>query len=79
MRVGGRDCEDHVVPLPRIDLSDRAVQVNVTIQTVLHNLIFVCLRVLLIQWIFLGDMRRAFQEVANSLYALDSGAHAPCR
>jgi cobalt-zinc-cadmium resistance protein CzcA len=38
---------------------DRAELVGVTTHTVLHNLIFGCLLVFLIQWIFLGDLRSA--------------------
>ena len=38
---------------------DRTSLVAVTTHTVLHNLIFGCLLVFLIQWIFLGDLRSA--------------------
>jgi cobalt-zinc-cadmium resistance protein CzcA len=38
---------------------DRTTLVAVTTHTVLHNLIFGCLLVFLIQWIFLGDLRSA--------------------
>jgi cobalt-zinc-cadmium resistance protein CzcA len=38
---------------------DRSSLVAVTTHTVLHNLIFGCLLVFLIQWIFLGDLRSA--------------------
>lgn len=49
---------------------DRAVLVNVTTHTVLHNLIFGCLLVFLIQWIFLGDMRSAIIVSINIPFAL---------
>src|SRR6202022_3005723 len=39
---------------------DRSSLVGVTTQTVWHNLIFGCLLVFFIQWIFLGDLRSAF-------------------
>jgi len=38
---------------------DRGALVAVTIHTVLHNLIFGCLLIFFIQWIFLGDLRSA--------------------
>lgn len=38
---------------------DRSWLVGVTTHTVLHNLVFGCLLVFLIQWIFLGDLRSA--------------------
>src|SRR5262249_32056773 len=38
---------------------DRSWLVGVTTHTVLHNLIFGCVLVFLIQWIFLGDLRSA--------------------
>ena len=38
---------------------DRGSLIAVTTHTVLHNLIFGCLLVFLIQWIFLGDLRSA--------------------
>ncbi|MDR0275785.1 MAG: CusA/CzcA family heavy metal efflux RND transporter [Burkholderiaceae bacterium] len=49
---------------------DRASLVNVTTQTVLHNLIFGCLLVFLIQWMFLGDLRSAIIVSANIPVAL---------
>ncbi|MCP4514733.1 MAG: efflux RND transporter permease subunit [Delftia sp.] len=49
---------------------DRAVLVNVTTHTVLHNLIFGCLLVFLIQWIFLGDLRSAVIVSVNIPFAL---------
>lgn len=38
---------------------DRGQLIGVTTHTVLHNLVFGCLLVFLIQWIFLGDLRSA--------------------
>jgi heavy metal efflux system protein len=49
---------------------DRMELVNVTTHTVLHNLIFGCLLVFFIQWIFLGDLRSAIIVGANIPFAL---------
>ncbi|MGO9935042.1 MAG: efflux RND transporter permease subunit [Steroidobacteraceae bacterium] len=49
---------------------DRTTLVKVTTHTVLHNLIFGCLLVFLIQWIFLGDLRSAIIVGANIPFAL---------
>jgi cobalt-zinc-cadmium resistance protein CzcA len=49
---------------------DRTSLVNVTTHTVLHNLIFGCLLVFFIQWIFLGDLRSATIVSANIPFAL---------
>ena len=49
---------------------DRTTLVNVTTHTVLHNLIFGCLLVFLIQWIFLGDLRSAVIVGVNIPFAL---------
>ena len=49
---------------------DRSSLVNVTTRTVLHNLIFGCLLVFLIQWIFLGDLRSAIIVGVNIPFAL---------
>jgi cobalt-zinc-cadmium resistance protein CzcA len=49
---------------------DRSSLVGVTTRTVLHNLIFGCLLVFLIQWIFLGDLRSAIIVSANIPLAL---------
>ncbi|GAA0721770.1 CusA/CzcA family heavy metal efflux RND transporter [Dokdonella soli] len=49
---------------------DRSNLVNVTTHTVLHNLIFGCLLVFLIQWVFLGDLRSAIIVSANIPIAL---------
>ncbi|WP_211461353.1 efflux RND transporter permease subunit [Collimonas silvisoli] len=49
---------------------DRSTLVNITTHTVLHNLLFGCLLVFLIQWIFLGDLRSAIIVSANIPIAL---------
>jgi cobalt-zinc-cadmium resistance protein CzcA len=49
---------------------DRTSLVKVTTHTVLHNLIFGCLLVFLIQWIFLGDLRSAIIVGVNIPFAL---------
>jgi cobalt-zinc-cadmium resistance protein CzcA len=49
---------------------DRTSLVNVTTHTVLHNLIFGCLLVFLIQWIFLGNLRSAIIVGINIPFAL---------
>ena len=43
---------------------------NITTHTVLHNLIFGCLLVFLIQWIFLGNLRSAIIVGVNIPFAL---------
>ena len=49
---------------------DRSALVNVTTKTVVHNLIFGCVLVFLIQWIFLGDVRSAVIVSMNIPFAL---------
>jgi hypothetical protein len=49
---------------------DRGSLVAVTTHTVLHNLIFGCVLVFLIQWIFLGNLRSAIIVGANIPFAL---------
>jgi heavy metal efflux system protein len=49
---------------------ERTTLVAVTTSTVLHNLIFGCLLIFLIQWIFLGDLRSAIIVGANIPFAL---------
>ncbi len=49
---------------------DRTNLVGVTTHTVLHNLIFGCTLVFLIQWIFLGDLRSAIIVGLNIPFAL---------
>jgi len=60
--------------LPRgvevVPFYDRTSLVNVTTHTVLHNLIFGCVLVFFIQWIFLGDLRSAIIVGANIPFAL---------
>jgi len=49
---------------------DRGSLIAVTTHTVLHNLIFGCLLIFLIQWIFLGDLRSAIIVGVNIPIAL---------
>jgi heavy metal efflux system protein len=49
---------------------DRASLVEVTTHMVPHNLVFGCLLVFFIQWIFLGDLRSALVVAANIPFAL---------
>ena len=49
---------------------DRSTLVDVTTHTVVHNLIFGCLLVFLIQWVFLGDLRSAVIVSVNIPFAL---------
>ena len=49
---------------------DRSTLVAVTTHTVIHNLIFGCLLVFAIQWIFLGDFRSAIIVSVNIPFAL---------
>jgi heavy metal efflux system protein len=49
---------------------DRSSLVGITTHTVLHNLIFGCLLVFFIQWVFLGDLRSAIIVSANIPFAL---------
>jgi cobalt-zinc-cadmium resistance protein CzcA len=49
---------------------DRTMLVSVTTRTVLHNLIFGCILVFLIQWIFLGNLRSAIIVGINIPFAL---------
>jgi cobalt-zinc-cadmium resistance protein CzcA len=53
-----------------IPFYDRGSLVGVTTHTVLHNLVFGCLLVFLIQWIFLGDLRSAIIVGVNIPFAL---------
>ncbi|HZC68612.1 MAG TPA: efflux RND transporter permease subunit, partial [Nitrospirales bacterium] len=53
-----------------IPFYDRATLVSVTTHTVLHNLVFGCLLVFFIQWIFLGNLRSAIIVGANIPFAL---------
>ena len=49
---------------------DRTILVSVTTHTVLHNLIFGCLLVFLVQWVFLGNLRSAIIVGINIPFAL---------
>jgi cobalt-zinc-cadmium resistance protein CzcA len=49
---------------------DRGSLIAVTTHTVFHNLIFGCLLVFFIQWIFLGDLRSAIIVGSNIPFAL---------
>jgi cobalt-zinc-cadmium resistance protein CzcA len=49
---------------------DRSLLIALTTHTVLHNLIFGCLLVFLIQWIFLGNLRSAVIVGLNIPFAL---------
>jgi heavy metal efflux system protein len=49
---------------------DRSTLISVTTQTVLHNLIYGCGLVFVIQWIFLGNLRSAIIVGANIPFAL---------
>jgi heavy metal efflux system protein len=49
---------------------DRTNLVGVTTSTVMHNLIFGCLLIFFIQWVFLGDLRSAIIVGANIPFAL---------
>jgi cobalt-zinc-cadmium resistance protein CzcA len=49
---------------------DRGSLVSVTTHTVLHNLVFGCALVFLVQWVFLGDLRSALIVGANIPFAL---------
>jgi heavy metal efflux system protein len=49
---------------------DRSSLVSVTTHTVLHNLIFGCLLVFVIQWVFLGNLRSAIIVGVNIPFAL---------
>ena len=53
-----------------IPFYDRTTLVTVTTRTVLHNLIFGCILVFLIQWIFLGNLRSAIIVGVNIPFAL---------
>jgi Cu/Ag efflux pump CusA len=49
---------------------DRSSLVSVTTHTILHNLVFGCILVFFIQWLFLGDLRSAIIVSANIPFAL---------
>jgi cobalt-zinc-cadmium resistance protein CzcA len=53
-----------------VTIYDRGALLRVTTRTVLHNLVFGCLLVFLIQWVFLGDLRSAIVVGLNIPIAL---------
>lgn len=53
-----------------VPIYDRGSLLSVTTHTVLHNLIFGCLLVFLIQWVFLGNLRSALIVGLNIPFAL---------
>jgi cobalt-zinc-cadmium resistance protein CzcA len=53
-----------------VSFYDRSSLVAVTTHTVLHNLVFGCLLVFIIQWVFLGDLRSAIIVGVNIPFAL---------
>src|SRR4029077_2000265 len=53
-----------------VPIYDRTTLVAVTTSTVLHNLVFGCLLIFVIQWVFLGDLRSAIIVGANIPFAL---------
>jgi len=53
-----------------VKIYNRLALVGITTHTVLHNLLFGCLLVFFIQWIFLGDLRSAIIVGANIPIAL---------
>jgi heavy metal efflux system protein len=56
--------------LKLVPFYDRSTLVGVTTTTVMHNLLFGCLLIFLIQWIFLGDLRSAVIVGVNVPFAL---------
>ena len=62
----------HILPpgVKIVPYYDRSSLVNVTTHTVLHNLVFGCVLVFLIQWLFLGDLRTAVIVATNIPFAL---------
>jgi heavy metal efflux system protein len=56
--------------LKLVPFYDRSTLVAVTTSTVLHNLLFGCLLIFFVQWLFLGDLRSAIIVGANVPFAL---------
>jgi len=56
--------------LKLVPFYDRSTLVAVTTHTVMHNLLFGCLLIFLVQWLFLGDLRSAIIVGANVPFAL---------
>lgn len=55
----------HIVPF-----YDRSSLISVTTHTVLHNLVFGCILLFAIQWLFLGNLRSAVVVAVNIPFAL---------
>ena len=72
--VAAIDKMNHDGSLPHgvkiVPFYDRMALVHVTTHTVLENLLFGCMLVFLIQWIFLGDLRSAVIVGVNIPFAL---------
>jgi heavy metal efflux system protein len=56
--------------LKLVPFYDRSTLVAVTTRTVMHNLLFGCLLIFFVQWLFLGDLRSAIIVGANVPFAL---------
>jgi heavy metal efflux system protein len=56
--------------LKLVPFYDRSTLVAVTTSTVLHNLLFGCLLIFFVQWLFLGDLRSAIIVGASVPFAL---------
>jgi cobalt-zinc-cadmium resistance protein CzcA len=56
--------------LKLVPFYDRSTLVAVTTSTVMHNLLFGCLLIFFVQWLFLGDLRSAIIVGANVPFAL---------
>lgn len=53
-----------------VKIYDRRELINVTTQTVLHNMIFGIVLIFFVQWLFLGDLRSAIVVAATIPFAL---------
>ena len=56
--------------LKLVPFYDRSTLVGVTTSTVMHNLLFGCLLIFIVQWLFLGDLRSAVIVGVNVPFAL---------
>jgi cobalt-zinc-cadmium resistance protein CzcA len=56
--------------LKLVPFYDRSTLVGVTTSTVMHNLLFGCLLIFIVQWLFLGDLRSAVIVGINVPFAL---------
>ena len=56
--------------LKLVPFYDRSTLVGVTTNTVMHNLLFGCLLIFIVQWLFLGDLRSAVIVGINVPFAL---------